>query len=257
MRLDKTLTSQQLWTIASDTEHRNADLLDQLVDHPATYRALSDWAVAALAEEDLRAIAPPPLPEDEPEPARKVLRFPSVGRSRQKKADSLVSRTPVDIPSPSSAIVNGSHPNPENDPSESHAILTPDTSSTSGPPAFPPQIRPERESHVEAESHVGAWLNVSPLLADSGLSYHYDSGQPSQSTALPALRSSQGTASTEAVPGNPGPQRSELSWTQRPAPMGIVVLLVVLQLLTVFALGYLIAKAYTPAQASARVQEDG
>ena len=63
MRLTKELTAQQLWTIASDAAHRDADLLDEIVDHPATYRALSDWAVTTLAEEDVRLAPPPPAPE--------------------------------------------------------------------------------------------------------------------------------------------------------------------------------------------------
>lgn len=42
VRLDRNLTGQQLWAIASDRQHLSYDLLDEIVDHPAAYRALSD-----------------------------------------------------------------------------------------------------------------------------------------------------------------------------------------------------------------------
>ena len=83
MRLDKNLTSQQLWTIATDREHRTADLLDQIVDHPATYRALSDWAVAALGEQDVRAVDAPPAPDADATEPRRGLRLPTMPFGRR------------------------------------------------------------------------------------------------------------------------------------------------------------------------------
>ena len=70
MRLNSDLTPQQLWTIAADSEHRDRDVLDELVSHPNSYRALSDWALAGLAVEDPRSLDVPPQP-DAVEPVQK------------------------------------------------------------------------------------------------------------------------------------------------------------------------------------------
>ena len=78
MRLNSDLTPQQLWTIAADSEHRDRDVLDELVSHPNSYRALSDWALAGLAVEDPKSLDVPPQP-DAVEPAQKrKRRFPSL-----------------------------------------------------------------------------------------------------------------------------------------------------------------------------------
>ncbi len=62
MRLGRDLTAQQLWAIASDRQHLSYDLLDQIVDHPAAYRTLSDWAVDALGASDISGLGDPPAP---------------------------------------------------------------------------------------------------------------------------------------------------------------------------------------------------
>jgi len=78
MRLNSDLTPQQLWTIAADSEHRDRDVLDELVSHPNSYRALSDWALAGLAVEDPRSLDVPPQP-DAVEPVQKrKRRFPGL-----------------------------------------------------------------------------------------------------------------------------------------------------------------------------------
>ena len=78
MRLNNDLTPQQLWTIAADSEHRDRDVLDELVSHPNSYRALSDWALAGLAVEDPKSLDVPPQP-DAVEPVQKrKRRFPSL-----------------------------------------------------------------------------------------------------------------------------------------------------------------------------------
>ena len=78
MRLNSDLTPQQLWTIAADSEHRDRDVLDELVSHPNSYRALSDWALAGLAVEDPKSLDVPPQP-DAVEPVQKrKRRFPSL-----------------------------------------------------------------------------------------------------------------------------------------------------------------------------------
>ena len=99
MRLDKNLTSQQLWTIATDREHRTADLLDQIVDHPATYRALSDWAVAALGEQDVRAVDAPPAPDADAAEPRRGLRLPTMPLGR-RAAKPPASEPEVEPPAP-------------------------------------------------------------------------------------------------------------------------------------------------------------
>ena len=84
MRLNSDLTPQQLWTIAADSEHRDRDVLDELVSHPNSYRALSDWALAGLAVEDPRSLDVPPQP-DAVEPVQKrKRRFP--GLKAKKRA---------------------------------------------------------------------------------------------------------------------------------------------------------------------------
>ncbi|PHP52463.1 hypothetical protein [Actinomyces ruminis] len=149
MRLDSNLTARQLWLIAADAEHRDPDLLDQIVDHPAAYRALSDWAVAALAEEDVRAVAPPPEPEEEPTPQRRGLRLPSVGLPRVRRTISP----------------DGSGGAPEGDGAE-------DDSGVTGDAAFE-ESGPDRADDVsaptayvqedEGSGGMGAWLAAAPM----------------------------------------------------------------------------------------------
>ena len=80
MRLDRNLTAQQLWAIASDRQHLSYDLLDEIVDHPATYRALSDWAVDALGASDISGLVDPPAPEVEAVAPKRGFRLPGLGR---------------------------------------------------------------------------------------------------------------------------------------------------------------------------------
>lgn len=78
MRLNNDLTSQQLWTIAADSEHRDRDILDELVSHPNSYRALSDWALAGLAVEDPKSLDVPPQPDAVAPEQKRKRRFPSL-----------------------------------------------------------------------------------------------------------------------------------------------------------------------------------
>lgn len=88
MRLDRNLTAQQLWAIASDRQHLSYDLLDEIVDHPATYRALSDWAVDALGASDISGLADPPAPEVEAASPKRGFRLPGLGRREGQSAPS-------------------------------------------------------------------------------------------------------------------------------------------------------------------------
>ena len=84
MRLNSDLTPQQLWTIAADSEHRDRDVLDELVSHPNSYRALSDWALAGLAVEDPRSLDVPPQPDAVGPVQKRKRRFP--GLKAKKRA---------------------------------------------------------------------------------------------------------------------------------------------------------------------------
>lgn len=88
MGLDKDLTAQQLWAIASDRQHLSYDLLDEIVDHPATYRALSDWAVDALGASDISGLGDPPAPEVEAASPKRGFRLPGLGRCEEQNASS-------------------------------------------------------------------------------------------------------------------------------------------------------------------------
>ena len=173
MRLDKNLTSQQLWTIATDREHRTADLLDQIVDHPATYRALSDWAVAALGEQDVRAVDAPPAPDADAAEPRRGLRLPTMPLGRR----------------------------------------------AAKPPASEPEVEPPA-SEPEA-SGIDAWLSADPIVEPA-----------------PEQRATQRVRVT--CPDRSGQadqaQHEPTSWLRRPAPISLVIVLVVVEVFTLLAL---------------------
>ena len=173
MRLDKNLTSQQLWTIATDREHRTADLLDQIVDHPATYRALSDWAVAALGEQDVRAVDAPPAPDADAAEPRRGLRLPTMPLGRR----------------------------------------------AAKPPASEPEVEPPAPE-PEA-SGIDAWLSADPIVEPA-----------------PEQRATQRVRVT--CPDRSGQadqaQHEPTSWLRRPAPISLVIVLVVVEVFTLLAL---------------------
>ena len=173
MRLDKNLTSQQLWTIATDREHRTADLLDQIVDHPATYRALSDWAVAALGEQDVRAVDAPPAPDADAAEPRRGLRLPTMPLGRR----------------------------------------------ATKPPASEPEVEPPAPE-PEA-SGIDAWLSADPIVEPA-----------------PEQRATQRVRVT--CPDRSGQadqaQHEPTSWLRRPAPISLVIVLVVVEVFTLLAL---------------------
>ena len=86
MRLNNDLTPQQLWTIAADSEHRDRDVLDELVSHPNSYRALSDWALAGLAVEDPKSLDVPPQPDTVEPVQKRKRRFPSLKAKKRGSA---------------------------------------------------------------------------------------------------------------------------------------------------------------------------
>lgn len=173
MQLDKNLTAQQLWTIAADAEHRSADLLDDLVDHPSSYRALSDWAVAGLAMTDLRALPLPPEPEGVTETQKRGLRLSSVLMSTRRRE--VTSQT----------------------------------------------YYPETVSEQEG---VDAWLAAAPT--------------PSAASLVPAL--------TVDPPRFGDTKRP---WFRRPAPMGLVIVILVLQILMLMAVVLIARREAVPAVA--------
>ena len=173
MRLDKNLTSQQLWTIATDREHRTADLLDQIVDHPATYRALSDWAVAALGEQDVRAVDAPPAPDADATEPRRGLRLPTMPFGRRAAKP----------------------PAPE-------------------PEAEPPAPEPEA-------SGIDAWLSADPIVEPV-----------SEQRATQRVRVTCPDRSGQADQA----QHAVTSWLRRPAPIGLVIVLMVVEVFTLLAL---------------------
>lgn len=167
MKLDRNLTAQQLWTIAADAEHRSADLLDDLVDHPATYRALSDWAVAGLAMTDLRALPVPPEPEEATETPKRGLRLPSLRTPARRGEASVDTSAPVPAPEPEG---------------------------------------------------VDAWLAAAPMPPPARWAAPAASGEP------------------------PSSRKAKQSWLKRPAPMGLVLLLLVLQIVMLMTLGVIVRR---------------
>ena len=182
MRLDKNLTSQQLWTIATDREHRTADLLDQIVDHPATYRALSDWAVAALGEQDVRAVDAPPAPDADATEPRRGLRLPTMPFGRR------AAKPPA--------------PEPEAEPPAPE------------PEAKPPAPEPEA-------SGIDAWLSADPIVEPV-----------SEQRATQRVRVTCPDRSGQADQA----QHAVTSWLRRPAPIGLVIVLMVVEVFTLLAL---------------------
>ena len=182
MRLDKNLTSQQLWTIATDREHRTADLLDQIVDHPATYRALSDWAVAALGEQDVRAVDAPPAPDADATEPRRGLRLPTMPFGRR------AAKPPA--------------PEPEAEPPAPE------------PEAEPPAPEPEA-------SGIDAWLSADPIVEPV-----------SEQRATQRVRVTCPDRSGQADQA----QHAVTSWLRRPAPIGLVIVLMVVEVFTLLAL---------------------
>ena len=191
MRLDKNLTSQQLWTIATDREHRTADLLDQIVDHPATYRALSDWAVAALGEQDVRAVDAPPAPDADAAEPRRGLRLPTMPLGR-RAAKPPASEPEVEPPAPEPEVE---------------------------PPAPEPEVEPPAPE-PEA-SGIDAWLSADPIVEPA-----------------PEQRATQRVRVT--CPDRSGQadqaQHESTSWLRRPAPISLVIVLVVVEVFTLLAL---------------------
>lgn len=185
MRLDKNLTSQQLWTIAADREHRTADLLDQIVDHPATYRALSDWAVAALGERDVRAVDAPPAPDADAATPRRGLRLPTMPLGRR------AAEPPAPEPKPK--------PTPAPEPEAAQA-----------------EPAPEPEA-----SGIDAWLTAAPIVEPAP-----------ERRATQRVRVAHPDRSGQADQA----QHAVTSWLRRPAPMGLVIVLAVVEVLTLLAL---------------------
>ena len=221
MRLDSNLTARQLWLIAADAEHRDPDLLDQIVDHPAAYRALSDWAVAALAEEDVRAVAPPPEPEEEPAPQRRGLRLPSVGFPRVRRTS----------PDDGDGAAEG-------DDVEDASGVTGDAALSGSAPGRADDVAATAAPvHEDDDSGgMGAWLAAAPVSQASAAA----SAAPAEATQ--AADSSSAVAEP-AGSGN-GSRRTSVKrgsgisgWMMRPAPVGAIVVLAVVELLTLLALG--------------------
>ncbi|WP_139738732.1 hypothetical protein [Actinomyces wuliandei] len=266
MKLDKDLNATQLWTIASDEKHRDPELLDQLVDHPATYRALSDWAVAALGEEDMQSLPAPPPPEEEPETTRKGLRLPAVNLLRRRQAspssaDSAVeapgaaapstptqedpsvfqsSAAPTDPPVHQEDHAEGRQEHPEEierteggaedlvtaGPSPFSEIpVLPAAPVTQDAPAPASPAVPQQEDTPE-EDGLGAWLAAAPTAAP----------EPAPPAAGPPV----------APPGAMPPSAPRVSWLRRPAPMGLVIVLAVIELLTLLALGVIAQREPEP-----------
>jgi len=262
MRLTKELTAQQLWTIASDAAHRDADLLDEIVDHPATYRALSDWAVTTLAEEDVRLAPPPPAPEDESEPGRRGLRLPGVSLSRRRRSESPDASqqnqspdkkpAPQDSTSPAAQASKQEQQDPRpstvgNLSSEKEHLQSPstvddparaptDTSVTpseSTDPSLPSSdaeqfsssnlIESSSPSAGDGEGGLGAWLAAAPVSTKV---------EPAVSTTASEIVSVSAQQTEQKFISS---QRK--NWIHRPAPMGFVLVLAVIEVLTLLALG--------------------
>lgn len=181
MRLDRNLTAQQLWAIASDRQHLSYDLLDQIVDHPAAYRALSDWAVDALGASDISGLGDPPAPEVEAAAPKRGFRLPGLVRREGQSA-----------------------PSPEvfSQPVPAAPVFEPTAS------IMDPAVNP--------------WLRVAPVFDPVPVDVKTGQVVPPQ------------VAIWEP-------------WFKRPAPMGVVIVLGVIQILIVLALAVVAARpAPTP-----------
>ena len=197
MRLDRDLTAQQLWAIASDRQHLSYDLLDQIVDHPAAYRALSDWAVDALGASDISGLGDPPAPEVEAAAPKRGFRLPGLGRREGQSA-----------PSPE-LIYSQSVP----------AVAAP------AAPVFEPTAS-------IMDPAVNPWLTVAPVFDPVPVPVPVD------------VKTGQ-VVPPQVVIWEP--------WFKRPAPVGVVVVLGVIQILIVLALAVVAtrpAQAPTPVPAS-------
>ena len=195
MRLDRNLTAQQLWAIASDRQHLSYDLLDEIVDHPAAYRALSDWAVDALGASDISGLGDPPAPEVEAASPKRGFRLPGLGRREGQSA-----------PSPE-LIYNQSVP--------------------VGPAPATPVFEPTASIMDPA---VNPWLTVAPVFDPVPVPVPVD------------VKTGQVVPPQVAI-GDP--------WFKRPAPMGVVIVLGIIQILIVLALAVVATRpAPTPVPAS-------
>ena len=185
MRLDRNLTAQQLWAIASDRQHLSYDLLDEIVDHPAAYRALSDWAVDALGASDISGLGDPPAPEVEAAAPKRGFRLPGLGRREGQSA-----------------------PSPEvfSQPVPAAPVFEPTAS------IMDPAVNP--------------WLRVAPVFDPVPVPVPVD------------------VKTGQVVP----PQVAIWEpWFKRPAPMGVVIVLGVIQILIVLALAVIATRpAPTP-----------
>ena len=180
MGLDKDLTAQQLWAIASDRQHLSYDLLDEIVYHPATYRALSDWAVDALGASDISGLGDPPAPEVEAASPKRGFRLPGLGRCEEQNASSP------------ELIYNQSVP--------------------VGPAPATPVFDPTASIMDPA---VNPWLNMAPVFDPVPVPVPVD------------VKTGQ-VVPPQVVIGDP--------WFKRPAPMGVVIVLGIIQILIVLAL---------------------
>lgn len=188
MRLDRDLTAQQLWAIASDRQHLSYDLLDQIVDHPAAYRTLSDWAVDALGASDISGLGDPPAPEVEAAAPKRGFRLPGLVRREGQSA-----------------------PSPEvfSQPAPAAPVFEPTAS------IMDPAVNP--------------WLRVAPVFDPVPVPVPVD------------------VKTGQVVP----PQVAIWEpWFKRPAPMGVVIVLGVIQILIVLALAVVATRpAPTPVPA--------
>lgn len=189
MRLDRNLTAQQLWAIASDRQHLSYDLLDEIVDHPAAYRALSDWALDALGASDISGLGDPPAPEVEAASPKRGFRLPGLGRREGQSAPSpeLIQSVP--------------------------AVAAP------AAPVFEPTAS-------IMDPAVNPWLTVAPVFDPVPVPVPVD------------------VKTGQVVP----PQVAIWEpWFKRPAPMGVVIVLGVIQILIVLALAVVASRpAPTP-----------
>ena len=191
MRLDKDLTAQQLWAIASDRQHLSYDLLDEIVDHPATYRALSDWAVDALGASDISGLGDPPAPEVEAASPKRGFRLPGLGHCEEQNASSP------------ELIYNQSVP--------------------VGPAPATPVFDPTASIMDPA---VNPWLNMAPVFDPVPVPVPVD------------VKTGQ-VVPPQVVIGDP--------WFKRPAPMGVVIVLGIIQILIVLALAVIATRPTQPA----------
>jgi hypothetical protein len=196
VRLDRNLTAQQLWAIASDRQHLSYDLLDEIVDHPATYRALSDWAVDALGASDISGLVDPPAPEVEAVAPKRGFRLPGLGR-------------------------RDSEP-------EIGEIFSPD---------------PPPSEQVPA---VNPWLTVNPAIDQNPMTLQQPAPQTTPQSVVQQAKpqaafepQAQATPQPKLQPqvqGTSGVVAKTPDWLHRPAPMGAVIVLGVIQILVVLAL---------------------